>query len=119
MIRISAAAVCFLTILFQALSEITWFCLLPIDGAAWLATLSPSMRRPVSVKSVFSSSFLWVPCVRAAPPLSPSFHPHSFVERLSLGASWAFPFQQCCYLIIDLSSPLFRQVLGQALVAVT
>ena len=45
----------------------------------------PSMRRPVSVKPGFSSSFLWVCCVRAELPLSPSFHPRSFVERLYVG----------------------------------
>ena len=30
-----------------------------------------------------------------------------FVERLSLGASWVFSFQWCCYLIIDLCSHRF------------
>ena len=30
-----------------------------------------------------------------------------FVERLSLGASWVFSFQWCCYLIIDLGSHRF------------
>jgi hypothetical protein len=42
------------------------------------------MRRPVCVKSVFlflfSLSFLWIPCIRAGPPLSPSFHPHSWLS---------------------------------------
>ena len=42
----------------------------------------------------FSSSSPVVFSVRAEPPLSPSFHPHSLVERFSLGASWAFSFQQ-------------------------
>jgi len=27
------------------------------------------------------------------PPLSPPFHPHSFGERFSLGASWVFLMQ--------------------------
>ena len=26
----------------------------------------------------------------AKPPLSPPFHPHSYVERLSLGARWVY-----------------------------
>jgi hypothetical protein len=26
---------------------------------------------------LFSLSFLWIPGIRAGPPLSPSFHPHS------------------------------------------
>ena len=30
-----------------------------------------------------------------------------FYERYSLGASWVFSFQWCCYLIIDLFSHLF------------
>jgi hypothetical protein len=28
------------------------------------------------------------------PPLPPSFHPHSLLSEFSLGASWAFSFQQ-------------------------
>jgi len=28
----------------------------------------------------FSLSFLWIPCIRARPPLSPSFHPHSLLS---------------------------------------
>ena len=32
------------------------------------------------------------------------------VERFSLGAWWAFPFSRCCYLIIDLCSPLRREL---------
>jgi hypothetical protein len=35
-----------------------------------------------------------VPCVRADPPLPPSFHPHSCRSDVSLGARWAFSFQQ-------------------------
>jgi hypothetical protein len=31
---------------------------------------------------LFSLSFLWIPCIRAGPPLSPSFHPHSFVSEI-------------------------------------
>ncbi len=47
----------------------------------------------------------------AKPPLSSPFHPHSFVERLSLGASWVYSFSKCCHLIIDLYSPLSRGTL--------
>jgi hypothetical protein len=42
------------------------------------ASSTPSMRRPVSVKTVFLFPPYKVSCVRAEPPLSPSFHPHSF-----------------------------------------
>src|SRR6266478_6242962 len=57
------------------------------------------MRRPVSVKSVFHLS-------RAAPvAILPSA---LLCERYSLGASWVFSFQWCCYLIIDLCSQRFR-----------
>src|SRR6266705_1955058 len=31
---------------------------------------------------LFSLSFLWIPCIRARPPLSPSFHPHSWLSDL-------------------------------------
>jgi hypothetical protein len=60
---------------------------------------SPSMRRPVSVKSVFLflSVFLFPPwwgflrLSRAAPvAILPSA---LFFERFSLGASWAYSFQ--------------------------
>jgi hypothetical protein len=51
---------------------------------------SPSMRRPISVKSDFVRSLI-LPGL--GPPLPPSFHPHSLVSDFSLGASWAFSFQ--------------------------
>jgi hypothetical protein len=40
--------------------------------------------------------FLLLPVIgyRADPPLPPSFHPHSVRSDFSLGASWAFSFQQ-------------------------
>ncbi len=54
------------------------------EGETILSPATPSMRRPVCVKSVFlflfSLSFLWIPCIRAGPPLSPSFHPHSWLS---------------------------------------
>src|SRR5580693_5742920 len=49
---------------------------------------------------------------RESVPIQPSRlcrHPSSalFVERYSLGASWVFSFQWCCYLRIDLCSHRF------------
>ena len=68
---------------------------------------SPSMRRPVDVKAHFRF-FLSVslfPFSQAAPvAILPSA---LFCERYSLGASWVFSFQWCCYLIIDLCSHRF------------
>jgi hypothetical protein len=84
----------------------------------WSILPSPSMRRPVSVKSVFLSS-LWGFCVWAEPPLSPSFHPHSLVERFSLGASWASSFQQVLLPDNRPRLPSLRRELGQDLGAVT
>jgi hypothetical protein len=62
---------------------------------------------------------VWVLHLRAKPPLSPSFHPHSFVEQLSLGASWAYPFQQVLLPDNRPRLPSFDEELGQELVAVT
>jgi hypothetical protein len=56
------------------------------------------------------SSFLWIPCIRARPPLSPSFHPHSWssdCRSVHVGRS---QFSRCCYLIIDLGSRLSMEV---------
>jgi hypothetical protein len=53
---------------------------------------TPSMRRPVGVKTVLF--FLSVdPNLFTEPPLSPSFHPQSFAERFSLAARWASSIQ--------------------------
>src|SRR5208282_4816486 len=87
------------------------------------------MRRPVSVKPVLSfflsffllsSSFLLFPnCSHAAkPPLSPPFHPHSWLSDDRSVQVGCTRFSRCCYLISDLGSPL-RRKLGQELVAVT
>jgi len=57
MIRISAAAVCFLTILFQALSEITWFCLLPIDGSFPVCSEVLPLRSCASGVASYPKSF--------------------------------------------------------------
>jgi hypothetical protein len=68
--------------------------------------LSPSMRRPVRVKTVLfflsvDSYFL------AEPPLSPSFHPQSFMSDFRSLQGERPQFSRCCYLIIDLGSCLF------------
>src|SRR5258708_13009215 len=66
------------------------------------------MRRPVRVKSVFlflfSLSFLWIPGIRAGPPLSPSFHPHSLLSDFRSVHGGRSQFSRCCNLIIDLAS---------------
>src|SRR5216683_3413246 len=74
---------------------------------------SPSMRRPVSVKPFFDAFFLFSLFLRfpycsrrAKPPLSPPFHPHSLLsECRSVQGGCTRP-SRCCYLIIDLHSPL-------------
>ena len=60
----------------------------------------------------------WVFCLRAKPPLSPSFHPHSLLSDDRSVQVGRTRFSRCCYLIIDLGS-LVRWELGQELVAVT
>src|SRR5258708_15404213 len=66
------------------------------------------MRRPVCVKCVFlflfSLSFLWIPGIRAGPPLSPSFHPHSLLSDFRSVHGGRSQFSRCCNLIIDLGS---------------
>src|ERR1700733_6436315 len=49
----------------------------------------------------------WICSYSAKPPLSPSFHPHSFVSDLRSVPVGCSRFSRCCYLIIDLSSPRF------------
>jgi len=69
--------------------------------------VSPSMRRPVDVKAHFRFllSVSLFPFSQAA---SVAILPSAlFCERYSLGASWVFSFQWCCYLIIDLGSHRF------------
>src|ERR1019366_10195676 len=43
------------------------------------------------------------------PPLSPSFHPHSFVSDIRSVQVGCSRFSRCCYLIIDLSSHRFGE----------
>src|ERR1700675_4579168 len=88
---------------------------------------SPSMRRPVSVKSVLSfflSSFLPSSfcSVQIVPLESSSLCRHPSIRTLFLSDCRSVQvgctrFSRCCYLIIDLCSPL-RRKLGQDLVAV-
>jgi len=57
--------------------------------------------------------------LRTDPPLPPSFHPHSLWSDDSLGASWAFSFQQA---LLPVNRPRLRSLrpeLGQDLAAVT
>src|SRR5580700_581674 len=62
------------------------------------------MRRPVDVKAQVLF-LLSVSCSHSAkPPLSPSFHPHSFVSDLRSVPVGCSRFSRCCYLIIDLCS---------------
>src|SRR5258707_9810891 len=81
--------------------------------------VTPSMRRPVSVKSVF----LLPPCeFLVFEPSRLCRHPSirtlllSDYRSVQVGRS---RFSRCCYLIIDLGSRLFARELGQELVAVT
>ena len=67
---------------------------------------------------LLSLSLLWIPCIRAVPPLSPSFHPHSWLSDFRSVHGGRSQFSRCCYLIIDLGSRL-RRKLSQDLGAVT
>jgi hypothetical protein len=65
-----------------------------------------------------SSLFLLLPSVvpcPAEPLLSPSFHPYSFVSDSSLGASWAFSFQQTLLLDKSTLAPISRREFGPGL----
>src|SRR5882762_3963407 len=56
--------------------------------------------------------FLFLPvisCPWAKPPLSPSFHPHSFVSDICSVQGGCSRFSRCCYLIIDLSYHRFGE----------
>src|SRR3989441_11067703 len=60
--------------------------------------------------SVFSFPPPWIPCIRARPPLSPSFHPHSWLSDFRSVHGGRSQFSRCCYLIIDLGSRLSMEV---------
>src|SRR5712671_4054357 len=70
-------------------------------------------------RHTFSFFFLSVCSHSAKPPLSPSFHPHSFVSDIRSVPGGCSRFSRCCYLIIVLSSHLPVSVGPQDLVAVT
>ena len=48
--------------------------------------------------------FLWILSVRAGPPLSPFFHPHSWLSDCRSVHGGRSQFSRCCYLTIDLGS---------------
>src|SRR6202790_4277827 len=67
------------------------------------------MRRPVDVNAHFRF-LLFVSVFRFSQAASVAILPSAlFCERYSLGASWVFSFQWCCYLIIDLISQRFGE----------
>src|SRR6266404_5505664 len=55
-------------------------------------------------RHTFTFFFPWVCSHLAKPPLSPSFHPHSFVSEIRSVPGGCSRFSRCCYLIIVLSS---------------
>src|SRR6202140_2604700 len=67
------------------------------------------MRRPVDVKAHFRFLLPLVWSHSAKPPLSPSFHPHSFVSDIRSVQVGCSRFSRCCYLIIDLCSHRFGE----------
>src|ERR1700686_1206628 len=67
------------------------------------------MRRPVDVKAHFRFLLPLVRSHSAKPPLSPSFHPHSFVSDIRSVQVGCSRFSRCCYLRIDLSSHRFGE----------
>ena len=68
---------------------------------------------------VGSCWFLLVSCFPAESPLSPPFHPHSYVSDSSLGASWVFSFQPVLPPVYRPCLPSRGWKLGQAFNAVT
>src|ERR1700686_3463246 len=67
------------------------------------------MRRPVDVKAHFRFLLPLVRSHSAKPPLSPSFHSHSFVSDIRSVQVGCSRFSRCCYLIIDLCSHRFGE----------
>src|SRR5208282_1127329 len=66
-------------------------------------------------RHTFAFFFPWVCSHSAKPPLSPSFHLHSFVSDIRSVPGGCSRFSRCCYLIIDLSSHLFGESLAPGL----
>jgi hypothetical protein len=78
------------------------------------------MRRPASVKVVFLLLFSNVSFFAISRAASVAFLPSAlFAERFSLGASWAYSFQQVLLPDYRPLLPLIRGESGQDLVAVT
>src|SRR6202140_5272674 len=67
------------------------------------------MRRPVDVKAHFRFLLPLVWSHSAKPPLSPSFHPHSFVSDIRSVQVGCSRFSRCCYLRIDPCSHRFGE----------
>ena len=79
---------------------------------------SPSMRRQVDVKSVFFPLLeVFLVFERSRLCRHPSIR--TLLERFSLGASWAYSFQQVLLPDNRPRLPSLRRKLGQDLVAVT
>ena len=69
--------------------------------------LGASMRRPIRVKSFFTLSRRFFHFFRSAkPPLSPPFHPHSYLSDFRSVPVGCSSFNRCCYLVRDLCFPL-------------
>ena len=65
------------------------------------------MRRPIRVKSFFTLSRRFFHFFRSAkPPLSPPFHPHSYLSDFRSVPVGCSSFNRCCYLVRDLCFPL-------------
>ena len=63
----------------------------------------PSMRRPIPVKSFFCSLHDFFHFSRSAkPPLSPPFHPHSYVSDVRSVQVGCSRFSRRCHLVIVL-----------------
>ena len=77
------------------------------------------MRRLIPVNSFFCSFMRFLPFSRSAkPPLSPPFHPHSYMSGFRSVQVGCSRFIRRCYLIIVLRFSLLRGKLGKDLVAV-
>src|SRR5271169_2412260 len=72
--------------------------------------MAKSFHEGRGVSTGFFLFFLSPSCSHSAkPPLSPSFHPHSFVSDIRSVPVGCSRFSRCCYLRIDLSSHLFGE----------
>ena len=94
-------------------TEPLWFGNAPGHGAALLTSIEFLTQIPKSFHEKAGEcqvgfSFFSQGVLRLSRAASVAILPSAlFVERLSLGASWVFSFQWCCYLRIDLCSHRF------------